>query len=84
MARQSTDPKREMDVYLERRELDRLAAYLKQQDQETIAELRTMATSYFAYYAVCREAGFNSDQAMALVVAMQNTFLVNAQERNRE
>ena len=43
-----------------------------------VQELRTMASTYFQYYAVCRESGFTNAQAMQMVVAMQASFLANA------
>jgi len=44
----------------------------------SVQELRTMASTYFQYYAVCRESGFTDAQAMQLVLAMQASFLANA------
>jgi len=61
-----------------------LADYLAQAEQESVAELRTMAETYYAYYAVCRQAGFIPEQAMTLVVAMQSEFLRRAQANARE
>ena len=43
-----------------------------------VQELRMMATTYFQYYAVCRESGFTDAQAMQMVIAMQASFLANA------
>ena len=47
-------------------------------------ELLTMAQGYWAYYVACRKSGFSNEQAMALVVAMQTTFLEEAQRANRQ
>ena len=59
-----------------------LLDYLTTQNQETLSELRTMATTYYCYYAVLRQTGFTRDAAMQLVVAMQTRFLAHAQEAN--
>jgi len=53
----------------------------KQQDAQ---ELLTMAQGYWAYYVACRRVGFDDEQAMAMVIAMQNLFLETAQEANRQ
>jgi len=74
MARQQTDAQ----------ENKVLADYLRQQDAESLAELAQLAQSYFTYYALCRQAGFDRNQALTLVMAMQTTFLENAYRQNKE
>jgi hypothetical protein len=63
---------------------DAWAEYLAELFQdEGVQELRTMAVTYYQYYAVCREAGFTAPQAMQLAEAMQSEFLRNAYMQNR-
>lgn len=56
-----------------------LKEYLETANAEAVKDLRTMAESYFTYYATLREAGFDTAQAMQLVAAMQAQFLAKAQ-----
>jgi hypothetical protein len=46
-------------------------------------DLLLMAKTYFTYYVACRSTGFNNEQAMDMVIALQTTNMEIAQATNQ-